>query len=80
MHSNEYIWFKEEIESPKSIAEISSPVKAEEYNVERTYKAKSRSEVSVRKDAKVLVVEKSLSGWWLITTQTGEQGSVKFKF
>jgi hypothetical protein len=79
MHSNESIWTKSDASSssdepPKDLTDISSPVKAQEYNVEKTYKAKTRSEVSVRKDTKVAVIEKSLSGWWFISTQNGEQG------
>jgi len=85
MHSNESIWIKSDASSlsssdepPKDITDISSPVKAQEYNVEKTYKAKTRSEVSVRKDTKVAVIEKSLSGWWFISTQNGEQGGAYY--
>ena len=81
MHSSEDIWKKNDSSNEiKDLTDISSPVKAQEYNVEKTYKAKTRSEVSVRKDTKVSVIEKNLSGWWFIATPNGEQGMCLFIF
>ena len=77
MHTDETLWAKNESEQVKYSSDISNPIKAQEYKVERTYKAKSKSEVSVSKDTTVTVIEKSLSGWWLINTSNGDQGMEK---
>ena len=75
MHSNDEIWTKNDAsKEPKNLADISSPVQVQEYNIDKTYKAKTRSEVSVRKDTKVAVIEKNLSGWWFVSLPNGEQG------
>lgn len=78
MHTDETLWAKNESEQAKNLTNISNPTKAQEYKVDRTYKAKSRSEVSVRKDTYVTAIEKSLSGWWLINTSNGDQGYVPY--
>jgi len=51
---------------------ISEPIRNEEYICVHTYKALSKNELSIKKDSKCFVIEKSLNGWWFIDTADGQ--------
>ncbi len=54
------------------VQSISEPIRNEEYICVHTYKALSKGELSILKDAKCFVIEKSLNGWWFIDTADGQ--------
>ncbi len=51
--------------------EISTPIKGEEYMTTCDFEAQGLTELSVKKNTKVTVLEKDMSGWWLVDTQFG---------
>jgi hypothetical protein len=51
---------------------ISKPFKADEYICIHSYKALTKTEISIKKNSKVFVVEKNLNGWWFIDTPEGQ--------
>ena len=55
---------------------ISKPLKKESLCVQHSFKANSDYELSVRKDNKVFVLEKNISGWWFVENEEGYVGYV----
>lgn len=73
MHTDESVWLKTVKETkPINPLEIGPPIKPKEYLVERSYRAKTKSELSVKKGTKVFVIEKSLTGWWFVDSKEGQ--------
>ena len=71
MHSDESIWVKPN-NGPTTAIDISKPIKPEEYLVIKSYQATTKKEISVKKQCKVFVIEKNLTGWWFIDSQEGQ--------
>lgn len=64
-------------EEPKGGPEtISKPFKAEEYICVHNYKALSKTELNIKKNTKVFVIEKNLNGWWFVDSSVEGQGYV----
>lgn len=55
-----------------SVATISEPIRTEEYICIHNYKATSKNELTIHKEAKCFVIEKSLNGWWFIDSSEGQ--------
>lgn len=55
---------------------ISTPFQPDEYVCVHNYKPLSKTEIGLRKGARVLVVEKNLNGWWFVDSPSEGQGYV----
>lgn len=55
---------------------ISQPIKSDDYVVAFDYKGLSKTELSLRKNTRVYVIEKNLSGWWFVDAGSEGQGFV----
>ena len=55
---------------------ISGPIKSDEFVCAASYKAIGKNELSVRKGARVIVMEKNLNGWWFVDSSSDGQGYV----
>ena len=74
MHSDESVWKKtsHDVDLAPNVLKITKPIKTVEYLVEKSYKAKTMTELSVMSGTKVAVIERNLSGWWFVSSPDGE--------
>ncbi len=63
-------------ESNLDTSKISKPIKSDEFICIRDYKALSKTELNLKKNSRVLVLEKSLNGWWFVDAGHEGQGYV----
>ena len=56
----------------REIDKITRPILKEEYIAKHGYQANTNVELSIKKGATVLVVQKNLTGWWLVDSDEGQ--------
>lgn len=56
----------------RSVIQISSPIKTQEYSCTHDFNGETESELSVLKNQKVTVHQKNLNGWWFVSSCYGQ--------